>query len=93
MLVKLQTHTIVFALHKALPFSEPLHADAQDHCRHLLGLKLFVQLQTQQHAHSVNIQHQPFVQNKDVYLDESVYFCLSTFSQSFDLHLADGAHI
>lgn len=45
-LVKLRGPTVVFALHKALPLSEPLHADAQDHSRRLLGLKLFVQLQT-----------------------------------------------
>lgn len=43
-----QTDTIVFALHKALPLSEPLHADAQDYCRSLLRLKLFVQLQARQ---------------------------------------------
>lgn len=49
-------HTIVFALHKALPLSEPLHADAQDHSRSLLRLKLFVQLQTRDRCSS-NIQH------------------------------------
>lgn len=37
--------TIVFALHKALPLSEPLHADTQDHWRSLLSLELLVQLQ------------------------------------------------
>lgn len=38
--------TVVFALDEALPLSEPLHADAQDHRRSLFCLKLFVQLQT-----------------------------------------------
>ena len=49
-------YTIVFALHKALPLSEPLHADAQDHSRSLLRLKLFVQLQTRDRCSS-NIHH------------------------------------
>lgn len=53
----LQTDTIVFALHKALPLSEPLHADAQDYCRSLLRLELFVQLQARQQAHSILIHH------------------------------------
>lgn len=49
------THrTIVFALHKALPLSEPLHADTQDHCWSLLSLKLFVQLHTREKKSSFN---------------------------------------
>lgn len=53
----LQTVTIVFALHKALPLSKPLHADAQDYCWSLLRLELFVQLQVRQQAHAFLIQH------------------------------------
>lgn len=53
----LHTNTIVFALHKALPLSEPLHADAQDYCWSLLCLELFVQLQVRQQAHLFGIQH------------------------------------
>lgn len=88
-----QTDTVVFALHKALPFSEPLHADAQDYCWGLLCLELFIQLQTRQRAHSFGIQHKALRHNIYANLDESVYFHLSAFSQSLNLHLADGAHI
>lgn len=34
--------TIVFALDKVLPFSEPLHADTQDDCRRFFSLKFLI---------------------------------------------------
>lgn len=53
----LHINTIVFALYKALPLSEPLHADAQDYCWSLLCLELFVQLRVRQQAQFFGIQH------------------------------------
>lgn len=55
--VCLQTGTVVFALHKALPLSEPLHADAQDDRGSLLRLELFVQLRARQQANAFLTQH------------------------------------
>lgn len=55
--VCLQTGTVVFALHKALPLSEPLHADAQDDRGSLLRLELFVQLRARQQANAFLMQH------------------------------------
>lgn len=38
-------------------------------------------------------QQSPGAGNRLLYLDESVYFHFSAFSQSFNLHLADGTHV
>lgn len=59
----LQTNTIVFALHKVLPLSEPLHADAQDYCWSLLCLELFIQLQVRQQANLFGVQHKALRHN------------------------------
>lgn len=93
--VCLQTGTVVFALHKALPLSEPLHADAQDDRGRLLRLELFVQLRARQQANAVShsTQRTEAALPGPDYLDESVYFHLPAFSQSLDLHLADGTHV
>lgn len=44
-------------------------------------------------SHSTQSIKASLLQATHVNLDESVYFHLSAFSQSFDLHLADGTHI
>lgn len=43
--------------------------------------------------HSSQGMKAQFLQDASAHLDESVYFHLSAFRQSFDLHLADGAHV